>query len=167
MEEQRPGRTYEGALRAEGLRFGIVVSRFNEFITSKLLDGALDALRRHGADLGNVEVAWVPGSFEIPLVAKRMAQSGRYDAVICLGCVLRGATPHWEYIASQVARGIAQSSLETGVPIVFGVITPDTLEQAIERAGTKLGNKGFQAAEAAIEMANLLRQLPRGEGEEG
>jgi len=162
-----PGRVYEGALRADGLRFGIVVSRFNEFITSKLLEGALDALRRHGAKLEDVEVAWVPGSFEIPLVAKRMAQSGRFDAVICLGCVLRGATPHWEHIASQVARGIAQSSLETGVPIIFGVITPDTLEQAIERAGTKLGNKGFQAAEAAIEMANLLRQIPGKEGEGG
>ncbi len=157
---EQVGRTYEGSLRAEGLRFGIVVSRFNEFITSKLLEGALDALRRHGADLESVEVAWVPGSFEIPLVAKRMARSGRYDAVICLGCVLRGATPHYEYIAGQVARGISQASLETGVPIIFGVITPDTLEQAIERAGTKMGNKGFQAAEAAIEMARLMKELP-------
>lgn len=165
--EKKPGKVYEGALRAEGLKFGIVVSRFNEFITSKLLDGALDALRRHGARPEDVEVAWVPGSFEIPLVAKRMAKSGRFDAIICLGCVLRGATPHWEHIASQVARGVAQSSLETGVPIVFGVITPDTLEQAIERAGTKAGNKGFQAAEAAIEMANLLKQLPEGEGVKG
>lgn len=154
-------KTYEGQLVATGYRFVIVVSRFNEFITSNLLGGALDALARHGVDTEHdVEVAWVPGSWEIPLVAMRFAQSGKYDAVICLGCVIRGGTPHFEYIAAEAAKGIAQSMLETGVPIAFGVLTTDNIEQAIERAGTKAGNKGGEAALSAIEMASLLRQLP-------
>jgi len=136
-----------------------VASRFNDFITARLLDGALDALRRHGADEDRITVARVPGSFEIPLVAKRMAASRQYDAVICLGTVIRGATPHFEYIAGEVAKGVAMAGLETGVPIAFGVLTTDSIEQAVERAGTKAGNKGFDAACAAIEMANLLREL--------
>ena len=152
---------YEGKLTAEGLRFGIVVSRFNEFITSKLLEGALDALKRHGADMDGTEVAWVPGSFEIPLVAQKMARSGRYNAVICLGAVIRGSTPHFDYIAAEVTKGAATVSLSTGVPVVFGVITTDSIEQAIERAGTKMGNKGADAAVTAIEMANLMRELDR------
>jgi 6,7-dimethyl-8-ribityllumazine synthase len=152
---------YEGKLTAEGLRFGIVVSRFNEFITSKLLEGALDALKRHGADMDGTEVAWVPGSFEIPLVAQKMARSGRYNAVICLGAVIRGSTPHFDYIAAEVTKGVATVSLSTGVPVVFGVITTDSIEQAIERAGTKMGNKGADAAVTAIEMANLMRDLDR------
>ena len=150
-------KTYEGQLTAHGLKFGIVASRFNEFITSKMLDGALDALRRHGGDDKVIEVAWVPGSFEIPLAALKMAQSGKYDAVICIGAVIRGATPHFDYIAAEVTKGIAQVGMSTGVPTIYGVITTDTIEQAIERAGTKAGNKGFQAAETAIEMANLVR----------
>jgi len=150
---------YEGQLIAEGLRFGIVASRFNEFITSKLLEGALDALRRHGAKDTDIEIAWVPGSFEIPLGAKKMAESGKYDAVICLGALIRGSTPHFDYIASEAAKGIAHVGLATGVPTIFGVITTDNIEQAIERAGTKAGNKGFAAAESAIEMANLLRSI--------
>jgi len=152
-------KTYEGQLIAEGLRFGIVASRFNEFITSKLLDGAIDALRRHGAKDTDIEIAWVPGSFEIPLGAKKMAESGKYDAVICLGALIRGSTSHFDYIASEAAKGIAQVGLATGVPTIFGVITTDNIEQAIERAGTKAGNKGFAAAESAIEMANLLRSI--------
>lgn len=152
-------KTYEGQLIAEGLRFGIVASRFNEFITGKLLDGAIDALRRHGAKDANIEIAWVPGSFEIPLGAKKMAESGKYDAVICLGALIRGSTPHFDYIASEAAKGITQVGLATGVPTIFGVITTDNIEQAIERAGTKAGNKGFAAAESAIEMANLLRSI--------
>ncbi|KKM12946.1 6,7-dimethyl-8-ribityllumazine synthase [Clostridiales bacterium PH28_bin88] len=148
----------EGQLLAQGLRFGLVVGRFNEFITSKLMTGALDALQRHGADTHNIEVVWVPGAFEIPLVARKMAGRG-YDAVICLGAVIRGATPHFDYVASEVTKGIAHVGLETGIPVVFGVITADTIEQAIERAGTKAGNKGWDAAVTAIEMANLLRQL--------
>jgi len=152
-------KTYEGELLAEGLSFGIVVSRFNEFITSKLLDGALDALRRHGAADEGIEIAWVPGTFEIPVVAQRMASSRKYDAVICLGSLIRGATPHFEYLASEVAKGIAQVGLSTGVPTIFGVITTDSIEQAIERAGTKAGNKGFDAARTAIEMANLLKTM--------
>ncbi len=152
---------YEGQLVATGYRFAIVVSRFNEFITSKLLGGALDTLARHGVDTErDVEVAWVPGSWEIPLVAARFARSGQYDAVICLGCVIRGDTPHFEYIAAEAAKGIAQSMLESGVPITFGVLTTDNIEQAIERAGTKAGNKGGDAAMSAIEMVSLLRQLP-------
>lgn len=151
--------TLEGKLVANGLRFAIVVSRFNEFITGKLVGGALDCLLRHGADAGQVDVAWVPGAFEIPLVAQRLAASARYDAVLCLGAVIRGATPHFEYVAAEVSKGVAQVGLATGLPVIFGVITADTLEQAIERAGSKAGNKGWEAALAAIEMANLLRVL--------
>ncbi len=154
------GRTFEGTLVGSGLRFGIVVSRFNEFITQRLLEGALDGLRRHGVEDEAVDVAWVPGSFEIPLVARRLAQSGQYDAVICLGAVIRGATAHFDYVAGGAANGIASVALETGVPVIFGVITTDTIEQAIERAGTKAGNKGYDAALSAIEMANLMRTLP-------
>ena len=150
---------FEGNLIGKGLRFGLVVARFNEFITGKLLSGAQDALARHGVNDEDIDVAWVPGSFEIPLVAKKMAASSEYDAVICLGTVIRGATPHFEYIASEVAKGVAHVGLETGVPVVFGVITADNLEQAIERAGTKSGNKGFDAATTAIEMANLLKNI--------
>ncbi|MBI3947742.1 MAG: 6,7-dimethyl-8-ribityllumazine synthase [Armatimonadetes bacterium] len=149
----------EGKLSAQGLRFAIVVSRFNEFVTSKLLSGALDSLVRHGADAETVAVAWVPGTFEIPLVAQKLAGSGKYDAVICLGALIRGATPHFEYLAAEVTKGIAHVGLQTGVPTVFGVITTDSIEQAIERAGTKSGNKGFDAATVAIEMANLLRAV--------
>ncbi len=151
-------KVYEGNLVGRGLRIAIVVSRFNEFITSKLLDGALDALRRHEVDEESIEVFWVPGAFEIPLVAKRLAQK-EYDAVICLGAVIRGSTPHFEYVSAEVSKGIANAALETGKPIIFGVITADTVEQAVERAGTKMGNKGFAAAMSAIEMANLMRQL--------
>jgi len=152
------GKVFEGRLWAEGMRFGVVVSRFNEFITSKLLSGALDALARHGAAQENIDIAWVPGAFEIPLAAQKMAAQD-YDAVICLGAVIRGATPHFEYIAAEVTKGIAQVNLQSGKPVVYGVITPDNLEQAIERAGTKAGNKGFEAAVTAIEMVNLLRSL--------
>ena len=153
------GKSFEGMLLGKGLKFGIVVSRFNEFIARKLLEGAQDALVRHGAAEADIDIAWVPGSFEIPLVAKKLAQSGRYDAVICLGAVIRGGTPHFEYIAAEVTKGIAGVNLETGVPVAYGVITTDTLEQAIERAGTKEGNKGFDAAVSAIEMANLVKSL--------
>jgi len=153
------GKLFEGLLLGKGLKFGVVISRFNEFITKKLLDGAQDALLRHGVNEEDIDVAWVPGSFEIPLVAKSLAQSKRYDAVICLGAVIRGATPHFEYIAAEVTKGIAKVGLETGLPISYGIITADTLEQAIERAGTKAGNKGFDAAVDAIEMANLLRNI--------
>jgi len=140
-------------------RFGVVVGRFNEFIGGKLLDGALDALRRNEVAADNITTAWCPGAFEIPLVAKRLANTGRFDALICLGAVIRGSTPHFDYVAGEAAKGIAQVSLETGVPIAFGVLTTDTIEQAIERAGTKAGNKGFEAAMTAIEMANLLEQI--------
>ena len=150
---------YEGKLIAEGLKFGIVISRFNEFITRKLLDGALDTLSRHGANVDEVDIAWVPGTFEIPIVAQKMAASKKYDAVICLGAVIRGSTPHFDYIAGEVTKGIAHVGLGTGVPAIFGVITTDTIEQAIERAGTKAGNKGSDAAATAIEMANLLRTI--------
>ena len=153
------GKTYEGLLLGEGLRFGIVISRFNEFITNKLLSGANDALARHGVNSDNVDVAWVPGSFELPLAAQKMARSGRYDVVLCLGAVVRGATPHFEYIAAEVTKGIAMVGLDTGIPVIYGVITADTLEQAIERAGTKMGNKGFDAAINGIEMANLCRAI--------
>ena len=152
-------RMVEGNLTAKGFSFGIVASRFNEFVTARLLEGALDALRRHGADEDKIVVARVPGSFEIPLVAKKLAASRQYDAVICLGTVIRGATPHFEYIAGEVAKGVAVAGLETGVPVIFGVLTTDSIEQAVERAGTKAGNKGFDAACSAIEMANLLREL--------
>lgn len=152
-------KNYEGHLVGEGLRFGIVVGRFNEFITQKLLGGAMDGLLRHGVADENVAVAWVPGAFEVPLAARKLAASGQYDAVICLGAVIRGATPHFDYVAGEVAKGVARVALETGVPVIFGVVTADTLEQAIERAGSKAGNKGFNAAVSAIEMANLFRQL--------
>lgn len=150
---------YVGKLMGEGLKFGVVVSRFNEFITSKLLDGAQDTLARHGVKEADVDVAWTPGSFEIPLIAKKMAVSGKYDAIICLGAVIRGGTPHFDYIAAEVSKGIANVSLETGLPVILGVITADTLEQAIERAGTKSGNYGSQAALHAIEMANLGKAI--------
>jgi 6,7-dimethyl-8-ribityllumazine synthase len=153
---------FEGNLVATDLRFGVVVSRWNAFITERLLDGALDTLRRHGADVDSVDVARVPGTFEVPLAAQRMAASGRYDAVICLGCLIRGSTPHFDYIAAEASKGIGQAMLGTGVPVAFGVLTTDTIEQAIERAGTKAGNKGAEAAGAAVEMANLLRALPSG-----
>ena len=150
---------FEGRLLGEGLRFGLVISRFNDFITKKLLEGAQDALIRHGVSEVDIEVAWVPGSFEIPLVAKKLAQSKRYDGVICLSAVIRGGTPHFDYIAAEVSKGVAKVGLETGLPVIYGIITADTLEQAIERAGTKMGNKGFEAAEHAIEMANLMKSL--------
>jgi 6,7-dimethyl-8-ribityllumazine synthase len=152
-------KTYEGKLTAEGLKFGIVIGRFNEFIGGKLLSGALDALKRHGVDEDSVEIAWVPGAFEIPLIAKKMAKLDKYDAVICLGAVIKGSTPHFDYVSSEVSKGIASVSLDTEVPVIFGVLTTDTIEQAIERAGTKAGNKGYDAAVTAIEMANLLKQL--------
>jgi len=154
-------KSYEGTLLGEGLRFGVVVSRFNEFITTRLLEGAKDALLRHGVKEGDIEVAWTPGSFEIPLIAKKMAEMGRCAAIICLGAVIRGGTPHFEYIATEVSKGIAQVGLETGLPVLYGVVTADTLEQAIERAGTKMGNAGFQAAMSAIEMANLVKTITR------
>jgi 6,7-dimethyl-8-ribityllumazine synthase len=150
---------YVGKLVGEGLKFGVVVARFNEFITSKLLDGAQDTLTRHGVKEADIDVAWTPGSFEIPLIAKKMAESGRYDAIICLGAVIRGGTPHFDYIAAEVSKGIANVSLGTGLPVILGVITADTLEQAIERAGTKSGNYGSQAAVHAIEMANLGKAI--------
>jgi 6,7-dimethyl-8-ribityllumazine synthase len=151
---------YEGKLLAQDLRFGIIVSRFNDFICDRLLGGALDALRRNGADDQNIDIFKVPGAFEIPLMAKKVAGLGRYDAVICLGAVIRGATPHFDYVAGEVSKGIASVSLETSTPVAFGVLTTDTIEQAIERAGTKSGNKGWDAALSAIEMANLAKQLP-------
>lgn len=151
--------SYEGALSAEGLKIGIVVSRFNSFITEQLLEGARDCIRRHGGDDQAIALARVPGSWEIPLVAKRMAASGRYDAVICLGAVIRGDTPHFDYVAAEVSKGIATISLETEVPVSFGVLTTDTVDQAVDRAGTKAGNKGFDAAQSALEMVNLLKQL--------
>lgn len=149
----------EGELQAKGLKFGIIISRFNDFITGKLLDGAKDALLRHGAREDDIEIVKVPGSFEIPMVAKKMALKGTYNAIICLGTVIRGATPHFEYIAAEVSKGIASASMETGVPVAFGIITSDTIEQAVERAGTKSGNKGWDAAITAIEMAQLLKKL--------
>ncbi|MBF8377781.1 6,7-dimethyl-8-ribityllumazine synthase [Alicyclobacillus mali] len=152
-------RVYEGKFIGQDLRIGIVASRFNDFITSKLVEGALDALRRHGVPEEQVEIAWAPGAYEIPVVARWMAESGRYDAVVALGCVIRGATAHFDYVAGEAARGIAQVSRDTGVPVMFGVLTTDTIEQAIERAGTKAGNKGAEAALGAIEMANLRRAL--------
>ena len=150
---------FEGMLLGKGLRFGLVISRFNEFITKKLLEGTQDALLRHGVNQTDIEIAWVPGSFEIPLIAKKLAQSKKYDAVICLGAVVRGGTPHFEYIATEVSKGIAKVGLETGLPVIYGIIIADSLEQAIERAGTKMGNKGFEAAVEAIEMANLLKSI--------
>ncbi|SEN20299.1 6,7-dimethyl-8-ribityllumazine synthase [Lihuaxuella thermophila] len=152
-------KVYEGNLVGKGLKFGIVVSRFNDFITSKLLEGALDALKRHGADERDVEVAWVPGAFEIPLIADQMAASRKYDAVITLGAVIRGSTSHYEYVCSEVSKGVAAASVRHHLPVIFGVITVENIEQAIERAGTKAGNKGWEAAVSAIEMANLQRML--------
>ena len=149
----------EGNITAKGLRFAIVASRFNEFITSKLLEGALDMLRRHGASENAVDVVWVPGAFEIPLAAKKLADCGRYDAVICVGAVIRGATSHYDYVCSEVSKGVAQAALSTGVPVIFSVVTTENIEQAVERAGTKAGNKGADGAMAAMEMANLLKKI--------
>lgn len=153
----------EGMLSGRDRRFGIVISRFNEFIGGKLLDGALDALHRNEVAAEDITVAWCPGAFEIPLVAKKLAQTGRFDAVVCLGAVIRGSTPHFDYVAGEVAKGIAHLSLETGVPMAFGVLTTDTIEQAIERAGTKAGNKGFEAAMTAIEMIDVLTHIGDGQ----
>ena len=153
------GKTYEGNLLGKGLKMAVVVSRFNEFFSQRLLEGAKDALLRHGVAEADIEVAWTPGSFEIPLIAQKMAESKKYNAVICLGAVIRGGTPHFDYIAAEVSKGIANVGLHTGVPVIFGVITTDTLEQAIERSGTKDGNKGFDAAVSAIEMANLMKTI--------
>ena len=150
---------YQGELLGAGKKFGVVVSRFNDFITSRLLGGAQDCFKRHGVSEDDVDVIWVPGSFEIPVTALKVAQSGRYDAVVCLGAVIRGQTPHFDYVAAEVAKGVAHVSIATGVPTLFGVVTTDTIEQAVERAGTKAGNKGADAAVSAIEMANLLGKL--------
>ncbi len=150
---------YEGELSAVGKRFGIVVSRFNELISRKLLDGALDCLKRHQAEEDYIEIAWVPGAFEIPLTAKKMAESGKYDAILCLGAVIRGSTPHFDYVAAEASKGIAHAGMDTGVPVMFGVITTDTVEQAIDRAGIRVGNKGWDAALGAIEMVNLFDAL--------
>jgi 6,7-dimethyl-8-ribityllumazine synthase len=149
----------QGELNATGRKFAIVVSRFNEFITSKLLDGALDCLTRHGAADADIDVYWVPGSFEIPAVAKRVADAGKHDALVCLGAVIRGQTPHFDYVAAEVSKGVAQVAMQSGVPTAFGVLTTDTIEQAIERAGTKAGNKGSDAALAAIELADLIAKM--------
>ncbi|AIM14891.1 MULTISPECIES: 6,7-dimethyl-8-ribityllumazine synthase [Neobacillus] len=153
------GRIFEGNLVGTGLRIGIVVGRFNEFITSKLLSGAQDALKRHGVEEKDVDIAWVPGAFEIPLIAQKMANSKKYDAVITLGAVIRGSTPHFDYVCNEVAKGVNTVALNSGLPVVFGVLTTDSIEQAIERAGTKAGNKGWEAATVAIEMANLSRNF--------
>ncbi len=152
-------KTFEGKLEAAGFRFGLVVSRFNNFLTDKLLDGAIDCLTRHGADETKISVAYCPGGFEVPHVAGRMIKSGQFDAVICLGAVIRGDTPHFEYIASESAKGIAKLAMDSGIPVIYGIVTADNLEQAIERSGTKAGNKGWHAAEAAIEMVNLYKAI--------
>lgn len=152
-------KTFEGNLVSKDIRVGIVAARFNEFITSKLISGAMDGLVRHNVNEDNIHIAWVPGAFEIPLIASKMARSGNYDAVICLGAVIRGATSHYDYVCNEVSKGIAAISLETGVPVMFGVVTTDNIEQAIERAGTKAGNKGYDCALGAIEMVNLLRSI--------
>ena len=152
-------KVYEGMLQGKGLKFAIVIARFNEFITGKLLDGAQDAMKHHGVNDVDVDIAWAPGSFEIPLVAKKLAETKKYDAIICLGAVIRGATPHFEYVANEVSKGIAKVGLDSGIPIAYGIITADNLEQAIERAGTKAGNRGFDAATNAIEMVNLLKGI--------
>lgn len=159
-------KAFEGKLTAEDIKVGIVAARFNEFITSKLLAGAVDALIRHQVNDEDIEVAWVPGAFEIPLIAGKMAQSGKYDAVICLGAVIRGSTTHYDYVCSEVSKGIAAVSLQSGVPVMFGVLTTESIEQAIERAGTKSGNKGFDCAAGAIEMVNLIRGINGGGGED-
>jgi len=153
------GKSFEGNLLGQGLKFGLVVSRFNEFISNRLLDGAKDALTRHGVDEKDIDIAWTPGAFEIPLVAGKMTGSGRYNAIICLGAVIRGGTPHFDYIAAEMGKGVAKVALDSGLPVIHGVVTADTLEQAIERAGTKMGNKGFAAGMSAIEMANLMKCL--------
>lgn len=153
------GKTLEGNLVGTGLRIGIVVSRFNEFITGKLLSGAQDALKRHGVDEESVDIAWVPGAFELPLMSKKMAESGQYDAVITLGTVIRGATTHYDYVCNEAAKGVSQAGLSSGIPVIFGVVTTENIEQAIERAGTKAGNKGWESAVAAIEMANLMKNF--------
>ncbi|MDV6378017.1 6,7-dimethyl-8-ribityllumazine synthase [Sporosarcina sp. GW1-11] len=153
------GNVFEGHLVGTGLKVGIVVGRFNEFITGKLLSGAQDAFKRHGVDEADVDIAWVPGAFEIPLIAKKMADSKKYDAVITLGTVIRGATPHFDYVCNETAKGVSQASMQSGIPVIFGVLTTDTIEQSIERAGTKAGNKGWDAAVSAIEMANLTKQF--------
>jgi 6,7-dimethyl-8-ribityllumazine synthase len=150
---------YEGMLLGKGLKFGLVISRFNEFFSQKMLEGARDALLRHGVNEDDIEQAWTPGSFEIPLVAQKLARTKKYDAIICLGAVIRGGTPHFDYIAAEVTKGIANVNLDTGVPVIYGVITADTLEQAIERSGSKAGNKGYSAAVSAIEMANLVKSI--------
>lgn len=152
-------KVYEGKLVSEGVKIGIVVARFNEFITSKLLGGAIDGLKRENVKEEDIEVAWVPGAFEIPLIAKKMADSKKYDAVICLGAVIRGATSHYDYVCAEVSKGVAQVSLGAEIPVMFGVLTTDTIEQAVERAGTKAGNKGFECAQGAIEMVNLIREM--------
>lgn len=152
-------KVYEGNLIAGERRFAVVVGRFNEFIGSKLLGGCIDGLKRHGCNEGNIEITWVPGAFEMPLAAQKLAKSGRYDAVICLGAVIRGSTPHFDYVSSEVSKGIAKVMLDTGIPVIFGVLTTENIEQAIERAGTKSGNKGFDAAVTAIEMTNLLKSI--------
>ena len=162
MERKKGPNYIEGDLAATGRSFGVVASRFNEFIVRQLLDGALDAIRRHGGNLGAVDVVWVPGSYEVPLAAKRLALSGRYDAVVCLGAVIRGATAHFDYVARSAASGISTVALEANLPVVFGILTTDTIEQAIERAGTKAGNKGFEAAVTAIEMASLMDRIGEG-----
>ena len=154
-------KTYEGRLVAEGVKVGIVAARFNEFIVAKLLSGCEDGLRRHGVEAENIHVAWVPGAFEIPLIASKMAKSGKYDALIALGAVIRGSTSHYDYVCAEVSKGIASVALDSGVPVLFGVLTTDTIEQAIERAGTKAGNKGAECAQGAIEMVILLRELER------
>jgi 6,7-dimethyl-8-ribityllumazine synthase len=153
------GKLYEGLLLGKGLKIAMVVSRFNEFVTNKLLEGARDALVRHEVGQEDIDIAWVPGAFEIPLIAQKMAQTKKYDAIVCLGAVIRGATPHFEYVSAEVTKGIAKVSLDTGIPVSYGIITADNLEQAIERAGTKSGNKGFDAAVGAIEMANLAKNI--------
>lgn len=152
-------KVFEGNLVSEKIKVGIVVARFNEFITSKLLGGAVDALKRENVNDNDIDVAWVPGAFEIPLIADKMAKSGKYDAVICLGAVIRGSTSHYDYVCAEVSKGVAQVSLNSGIPVMFGVLTTDNIEQAIERAGTKAGNKGFECAQGAIEMVNLIRNL--------
>lgn len=153
-------KTFEGKLVSSNIKIGIVASRFNEFITSKLLEGAMDGLLRHDVRDEDIHVAWVPGAFEIPLIASKMADSGKYDAVICLGAVIRGSTSHYDYVCNEVSKGIAAVSLQTGIPVLFGVLTTENIEQAIERAGTKAGNKGYDCALSAVEMVNLIRELP-------
>jgi 6,7-dimethyl-8-ribityllumazine synthase len=157
------GKVYEGVLAGEGLRFAVVVSRFNEFISSKLLSGTWDCLTRHGAAGTDIDVAWVPGAMEIPLIAQRLAATKKYDAIICLGAVIRGSTPHFDYVSAEVAKGVAKVQLDAGIPVIFGVLTTDSIEQAVERAGTKAGNKGWDAAVSALEMANLVRRLEQPE----